>query len=91
MLRDLNHLATTYALDGRPLPLVTPPSVRIGVRLGFFHPGDHEIGKLHRRDGHVLVLVHCTTPQRRHLASTRALLPEALGLSLRPRAAKVEQ
>ncbi len=32
MLRDLNHLATTYALDGRPLPLITPPSLRIGVR-----------------------------------------------------------
>ncbi len=32
MLRDLNHLATTYAMDGRPLPLITPPSLRIGVR-----------------------------------------------------------
>ncbi len=32
MLRDLNHLATTYAVDGRPLPLITPPSLRIGVR-----------------------------------------------------------
>ncbi|MEQ1691302.1 MAG: flagellar biosynthesis protein FlhA [Gemmatimonas sp.] len=32
MLRDLNHLATTYAIDGRPLPLITPPSLRIGVR-----------------------------------------------------------
>jgi flagellar biosynthesis protein FlhA len=28
MLRDLNHLATTYAVDGRPLPLITPPSLR---------------------------------------------------------------
>lgn len=34
--------------------------------------------------GHVLVLVLCSIPQRRHLASARALLPEALGLSLRP-------
>jgi flagellar biosynthesis protein FlhA len=32
LLRDLNHLATTYAVDGRPLPLITPPSLRIGVR-----------------------------------------------------------
>jgi len=32
MLRDLNHLATSYALDGRPLPLITPPSLRVGVR-----------------------------------------------------------
>ena len=32
MLRDLNHLATTYAMDGRPLPLITPPSLRVGVR-----------------------------------------------------------
>jgi flagellar biosynthesis protein FlhA len=32
MLRDLNHLATTFAVDGRPLPLITPPSLRVGVR-----------------------------------------------------------
>ncbi|MCA0375384.1 MAG: flagellar biosynthesis protein FlhA [Gemmatimonadetes bacterium] len=32
MLRDLNHLATTYAVDGRPMPLITPPSLRVGVR-----------------------------------------------------------
>jgi len=32
MLRDLNNLATTYAVDGRPLPLITPPSLRVGVR-----------------------------------------------------------
>jgi flagellar biosynthesis protein FlhA len=32
LLRDLNHLATTHAVDGRPLPLITPPSLRIGVR-----------------------------------------------------------
>lgn len=32
MLRDLNHLATTFAVEGRPLPLITPPSLRIGVR-----------------------------------------------------------
>ncbi len=32
MLRDLNHLATTHAVDGRPLPLITSPSLRVGVR-----------------------------------------------------------
>ena len=32
LLRELNHLSTTYAVDGRPLPLITPPSLRIGVR-----------------------------------------------------------
>jgi len=32
MLRNLNTLATTYAVDGRPLPLITPPSLRVGVR-----------------------------------------------------------
>ena len=32
MLRDLNTLATTFAVDGRPLPLITPPSLRVGVR-----------------------------------------------------------
>jgi flagellar biosynthesis protein FlhA len=32
LLRELNHLATTYAVDGRPLPLITPPSLRVGVR-----------------------------------------------------------
>ena len=32
LLRDLNQLATTYATDGRPLPLITPPSLRVGVR-----------------------------------------------------------
>ncbi len=32
MLRDLNHLATAFAVDGRPLPLITPPSLRVGVR-----------------------------------------------------------
>jgi len=32
MLRNLNALATTYAVDGRPLPLITPPSLRVGVR-----------------------------------------------------------
>jgi flagellar biosynthesis protein FlhA len=32
MLRDLNNLATTYAVDGRPMPLITPPSLRVGVR-----------------------------------------------------------
>lgn len=32
MLRDLNGLATAFAVDGRPLPLITPPSLRVGVR-----------------------------------------------------------
>ncbi len=32
LLRELNHLSTTYAADGRPLPLITPPSLRVGVR-----------------------------------------------------------
>jgi flagellar biosynthesis protein FlhA len=32
LLRDLNQLATTHTVDGRPLPLITPPSLRVGVR-----------------------------------------------------------
>jgi flagellar biosynthesis protein FlhA len=32
LLRELNHMATSYAVDGRPLPLITPPSLRVGVR-----------------------------------------------------------
>jgi flagellar biosynthesis protein FlhA len=32
LLRDLNQMASTYSLDGRPLPLITPPSLRVGVR-----------------------------------------------------------
>ncbi len=32
LLRDLNLLATTHAADGRMPPLITPPSLRIGVR-----------------------------------------------------------
>lgn len=32
LLRDLNNLAMTFAVDGRPLPLITPPSLRVGVR-----------------------------------------------------------
>ncbi len=32
LLRSLNQLASTYAVDGRPLPLITPPSLRVGVR-----------------------------------------------------------
>jgi flagellar biosynthesis protein FlhA len=32
LLRDLNHLATGASMDGRPLPLITPPSLRVGVR-----------------------------------------------------------
>ncbi len=32
MLRDLNGIANAHAIDGRPLPLITPPSLRVGVR-----------------------------------------------------------
>jgi flagellar biosynthesis protein FlhA len=32
LLRTLNQLASTFAVDGRPLPLITPPSLRVGVR-----------------------------------------------------------
>ena len=32
LLRELNQLATTWAVDGRPLPLVVSPSLRVGVR-----------------------------------------------------------
>ncbi|MBV9880921.1 MAG: flagellar biosynthesis protein FlhA [Gemmatirosa sp.] len=32
LLRDLNQLATAGSIDGRPLPLITSPSLRTGVR-----------------------------------------------------------
>ncbi len=32
LLRDLNETSQAYASEGRPIPLVTPPSLRIGVR-----------------------------------------------------------
>ncbi|HEY0776402.1 MAG TPA: flagellar biosynthesis protein FlhA, partial [Gemmatirosa sp.] len=32
MLRDLNAQATAGSIDGRPLPLIVPPSLRVGVR-----------------------------------------------------------
>jgi flagellar biosynthesis protein FlhA len=32
LLRELNELSTAHAIDGRPLPLITPPSLRVGVR-----------------------------------------------------------
>jgi len=32
LLRDLDNMATTLATDGRPVPLLTPPSLRVGVR-----------------------------------------------------------
>jgi flagellar biosynthesis protein FlhA len=32
LLRDLNTLVTTYSTEGRAIPLITPPSLRIGVR-----------------------------------------------------------
>ncbi|MGZ8469635.1 MAG: flagellar biosynthesis protein FlhA [Gemmatirosa sp.] len=32
LLRDLNDLSLGGSLDGRPLPLIVPPSLRVGVR-----------------------------------------------------------
>ena len=32
LLRDLNNIATMHAVEGRPLPLITPPTLRVGVR-----------------------------------------------------------
>jgi flagellar biosynthesis protein FlhA len=32
LLRELNSLAATHASDGRPLPLVCPPGLRVGIR-----------------------------------------------------------
>ncbi|MEO7964359.1 MAG: flagellar biosynthesis protein FlhA [Gemmatimonadaceae bacterium] len=32
LLRELNFLATTHATEGRMPPLITPPSLRVGVR-----------------------------------------------------------
>jgi flagellar biosynthesis protein FlhA len=32
MLRDLNEMSQTYSSEGHPVPLVTPPSLRVGVR-----------------------------------------------------------
>jgi flagellar biosynthesis protein FlhA len=32
LLRDLNVMASTHSAEGRPLPLITPPSLRVGVR-----------------------------------------------------------
>ncbi len=32
MLRDLNEMSQAYSSEGRPIPLVTPPSLRVGVR-----------------------------------------------------------
>ena len=32
LLRELNALATMHAVEGRPLPLITPPTLRVGVR-----------------------------------------------------------
>ena len=32
LLRELNTLATMYAADGRPLPLIAPPALRVGIR-----------------------------------------------------------
>ncbi|MCC6316088.1 MAG: flagellar biosynthesis protein FlhA [Gemmatimonadaceae bacterium] len=32
LLRELNLLATTYAMEGRMPPLIVPPSLRVGIR-----------------------------------------------------------
>jgi len=32
MLRELNALSSASAMEGRLIPLVTPPSLRVGVR-----------------------------------------------------------
>jgi flagellar biosynthesis protein FlhA len=32
LLRDLNEQSTGQSLDGRPLPLIVPPSLRVGIR-----------------------------------------------------------
>jgi flagellar biosynthesis protein FlhA len=32
LLRELNAVATAHATEGRPAPLITPPSLRVGIR-----------------------------------------------------------
>jgi flagellar biosynthesis protein FlhA len=32
LLRDLNSIALQHSVEGRPLPLITPPTLRVGVR-----------------------------------------------------------
>jgi flagellar biosynthesis protein FlhA len=32
LLRELNGLSTNGSVDGRPLPLIVPPSLRVGIR-----------------------------------------------------------
>jgi flagellar biosynthesis protein FlhA len=32
LLRELNAVATAHSTDGRPAPLITPPSLRVGIR-----------------------------------------------------------
>ena len=32
LLRELNNIATQHAVEGRPLPLIVPPTLRVGVR-----------------------------------------------------------
>jgi flagellar biosynthesis protein FlhA len=32
LLRELNDIATQHAVEGRPLPLIVPPTLRVGVR-----------------------------------------------------------
>ena len=32
LLRELNDVSTTQSYDGRPLPLIVPPSLRVGIR-----------------------------------------------------------
>jgi flagellar biosynthesis protein FlhA len=32
LLRDLGHMSTVHASEGRPVPLITPPNLRVGIR-----------------------------------------------------------
>jgi flagellar biosynthesis protein FlhA len=32
LLRELNNIASMHSVEGRPLPLITPPTLRVGVR-----------------------------------------------------------
>jgi flagellar biosynthesis protein FlhA len=32
LLRELNNISLMHAVEGRPLPLITPPTLRVGVR-----------------------------------------------------------
>jgi flagellar biosynthesis protein FlhA len=32
LLRELDHMSSTNMVEGRPLPLLAPPSLRVGLR-----------------------------------------------------------